>query len=81
MALAAPVAARAADPAVEDLAVLTNSMASLSRSTRSASLGSRFVEADLVTDLVGHRHHLAGVVGQGRLGHEDDVLAVVAAAA
>ena len=75
VALAAPVAAGGANPAVEHPAA--DEVDGVAEPLdQVVQLRVALVEPNLVPDLVGHRHDLAGIVGQRRLGHQDDVVAV-----
>src|SRR5687767_1874917 len=76
MALAAPVAARAADPLILN-APTVELHRSIEQADQIAQLGNGFAVANLVNDLVGDGHQRAArVVGQRRFGHQDQVLAV-----
>ena len=72
MTLASPVAARAADPGVEDVpAVEPDVIAEAAHEIRELRLG--LPHADLVRDLEGDRHDRRGVIGERRVGQQNQV--------
>ena len=75
VALAAPVAARAANPLIEDAAA-SNSTHVLELGDQVGELGIGLFRPELVRDLEGNRHDRRWVVRERRLGHQDLMVAV-----
>ena len=72
MPLPAPVTARAADPGVEDATPLERH-ALAEPVDQILQLGFLLGHPDFVSDLVGHRHHRPGIVGERRRRDEDQM--------